>query len=206
MKLAVVFCFLRSACFCVSHQSDVWSPAALLERVAPSDGRLWRPAQERAVRSPDWPHSCAPLPAGRRSHLLLNGPGEACTDALTLLCQVFWWKKLPDGKSKCELTRLLPFPHLCLRLVTRGHISLLPKCWRSRCIVRNVVARFWQGKRTCGIKLTASLILLHWFSSHIWQDFIHTTVTFFWQYLRWMFPLSTSIIKNAVDAKYLKAS
>lgn len=62
------------------NQSDVWSPSSLLERATPPHGRFWRPAQKRAVRSPDWPHASSPLPAGRCSYLLLHGPGD---DSLT---------------------------------------------------------------------------------------------------------------------------
>lgn len=60
----------------VCPQPDVWSPAALLEGAAAPHGRLRRPAPQRAVGGSDGPDPRPPLPAGRRPHLLLNGPGE----------------------------------------------------------------------------------------------------------------------------------
>lgn len=96
----------------VWHQFDVWSPASLLERAAFSHGRLWCPAQERAVRSSDWPHPCPPLPAGRCSHLLLHGPGEMCIEMCTTHILALYE---PDETSKnCftlkNLFTVLAFP------------------------------------------------------------------------------------------------
>lgn len=57
-------------------QSDVWPQASLMEGASSSAGRFRGPSQKRAVGNADWPDPSAPLPAGRRSHLLQDGPGE----------------------------------------------------------------------------------------------------------------------------------
>lgn len=107
LKIKVGSCNL-----CVFHtlsfwlQSDVWSPSALLERVAPSHGRLWRPAQEWAVRSPDWPHPRPPLPAGWCSYLLLHGSGEA-THWLIIMMMIIGLHNIGGKKWHCNIFSFL---------------------------------------------------------------------------------------------------